>query len=88
MRRRQWWTWLGDGVLVLVGALAAAGLVVGLGWGEHGGWRLVPFAAVGLVAAGVVCELPAAPVRGGGGAVSADVPRLFTGHGSPGESRL
>ncbi|MET8721499.1 hypothetical protein [Streptomyces misionensis] len=59
MTRRHWWTWLTDGAAAAAGGLAAAGLIIGLGWGEHSGWRLVAAAAIGLVVAGLVCEWPA-----------------------------
>jgi hypothetical protein len=57
----------------MVGGLTAAGLIVGCGWGAHGGWRLIVAAAAGLAVAIAVFELPAAPAHGEGGAESADL---------------
>jgi hypothetical protein len=63
MRRRQWWAWPAECAVVGTGALAAVGLIVGLGWGQHGGWRLLAAAAAGLAVAAVMSELPVARVR-------------------------
>ncbi|GGU17803.1 hypothetical protein GCM10010289_44310 [Streptomyces violascens] len=52
------WAWLAELLAVLVGGLVALGLIIGLGWGEHGGWRLLAAAAVALGVAAVVAELP------------------------------
>jgi hypothetical protein len=51
--------WLAECAKVVLGAVVAAALIVGLGWGRHGGWRLIGSAAAGLGVATVMCELPA-----------------------------
>jgi hypothetical protein len=61
MRRRHWWSRLADSAAVVVGALTAAGLIAGLGWGAHAGWRLIAAAAAGLAVSTAAFELSAAP---------------------------
>lgn len=73
VKARRWWAWLADGAVVVMGGLAAAVLIIGLGWGRYEGWRLIAAAAVGLVVATVVCELPSGVTRGAGGPVPRDV---------------
>jgi hypothetical protein len=81
MRRRHWWSRLADSAAVVVGALTAAGLIAGLGWGAHGGWRLIAAAAAGLAVSTAAFELSAAPVHGEGGAESADLGGAGRGRG-------
>ncbi|ALV32250.1 hypothetical protein AS200_09510 [Streptomyces sp. CdTB01] len=73
VRRGRWWSWLADSAVVVTGGLAAAGLIVGLGWGRQGGWRLIASAGVGLLVAAMGCELPVALAREHRGSVPADV---------------
>ncbi|MEU9247403.1 hypothetical protein [Streptomyces sp. NPDC048385] len=57
--RRPWPTWPAECAKVVVGAVVAAALILGLGWGRHGGWRLIGSAAAGLAVATAMSELPA-----------------------------
>ncbi|MFG2523516.1 hypothetical protein [Streptomyces sp. NPDC048527] len=62
-RQRSWRVWSAEFATVMSGALVAFGLIAGLGWGQHGGWRLLAAAAVGLAVAIVMSELPIRPIR-------------------------